>query len=374
MEWHIWNFPDNIRVYFTDEFRELLFTELKRICGTTTEIANQLKTNKETIRNCLKRGYRKNRKNGLSRSYISVELIKEIIEEFGNRFGKDFLLRLEENIVAYRSWNGWSVTNPILPVKETPQFYSVVFHIIGDGNASLRHSPFYSNTCKDLTERFKKNLQIFGKVETKENLREDDLVKVYFPKAVTDIASHILEIKFTHKVIPKRIFDSSIECRISAVRAFVDDEGCVSNTLSITQKSEHILKQIKELLNSLGIRTGKICENSGIHRLYIFSEGHERYLKTIDFDHRKKHYLLEKMINERKIRKDTIKTSQIKYKVLKLLEEVFPLTKHDVANILGISSDCALGALLNLKEHREITGRFVRNNKPYLWYLKVGLE
>jgi hypothetical protein len=48
--WHLWEFPDNTRVYFKNEFREKLYIKLKEICCTKAEIARKLKTNKETIK------------------------------------------------------------------------------------------------------------------------------------------------------------------------------------------------------------------------------------------------------------------------------------------------------------------------------------
>jgi hypothetical protein len=295
MEWHVWDFPDNIRVYFNNEFRLKLYKKLKEICKTRVEIARRLKTNRETVRRSLYLGYRCETK-----AYTSVKIIKKIIEVFGSQLGNRFLSELEKNIVAYRSWNGWVVNDPILPIKETPRLYSVVFHLIGDGNASVRHSPFYSNKCEELIEEFIQNLQILGRVETKEKRRENGVIVIYFPKAVADILSCIFEVRLTNPdFLPKRVFESSLECKISAIRSFIDDEGCVSSSFSVTQKSQNVLEQFKKLLESVGIKTGKICEENGVHKIYIFSESHEKYLKMIGFTNSKKKKSLEKLIRKK---------------------------------------------------------------------------
>ena len=123
-EWHVWNFPDNIMVYFNEEFRLRLYAKLKETCGTRDEIARRLESNKETIKSSLFLGERDGHK-----SYTFVRIVKKIVEVFGLHLGNDFLNEMDKNVVAYRSWNGWSVTNPLLPIRESPQLYSIVFHL-----------------------------------------------------------------------------------------------------------------------------------------------------------------------------------------------------------------------------------------------------
>ncbi len=297
MEWHVWDFPDNIRVYFNDSFRELLYSKLKGICKTRIEIARRLGTDKETIRRCFYLGFRDKRK--LVKTYTSVKLIKKIIEVFGFYFDSEFLQNLEKNIIAYRSWNGWDVTYPNLPIRETPELYSVVFHVVGDGNASPRHSPYYSNKCKELINEFENHLQIFGNVEIKLKIREDGLIYLNFPKVITDILSYILKTKFTHPTnLPQRIFFAPIECKIAAVKAFIDDEGCVSTSFCIIQKSKRILLELKKILEMIDIKTGKICNYSTARQLYISVYSYEKFANLITLSNPKKNSrLIQKIKN-----------------------------------------------------------------------------
>jgi hypothetical protein len=294
MEWHVWNFPDNIRIYLNHDFRDLLYEKLIKICKTRIEIARKLNSNKETIRRSLYLGYRNKKE-----AYISVKLIKDIIKVFGEQLGSEFLGELEKNIIFYRSWNGWNVKNPKIPIEENPKVYSIVFHLMGDGNASARHSPFYSNKCKELLDEFKNDLQFFGNVETKTIVREDGVVKVYFPKAISDILSRILKIKFTRpQNLPERIFQASRECKIAAIRSFVDDEGSISSSFCICQKSSNVLRQFKELLESLNIKSGKVCTEDDIHKIYISRYSYREFKKSINLTHPKKHI---RLINKIKI-------------------------------------------------------------------------
>lgn len=370
-EWHVWDFPDNIMVYFNEEFRLRLYAKLKDICGTRDEIARKLESNKETIRSSLFLGERDGHK-----SYTFVKIVKKIVEVFGLQLDSDFLNEMDRNVVAYRSWNGWSVTNPLLPIKESPQLYSLVFHLIGDGNASKRHSPFYCGPDKELIEEFENYLQIFGDVEVRRKIRLfNGLIITYFPKAVADILSHIMRIGFTHPdSLPESIFNASPECKVSAIRAFIDDEGCVSSNFCVDQKSKRIISQFRQLLNSIGIECGKIGRNNttGVHKLYIFKTSYKTFLKSVNLTHIKKREKLMELIKMDEFRTEQKIINQIQYKILDLLTEKYPLTKHDIARHLGIIVGSALDTLLNLKEKGKVIGKFTNKNKPYFWYPTVS--
>lgn len=293
-EWHVWDFPDNIMVYFKEEFRLRLYTKLKEMCSTRDEIARKLESNKETIKSSLFLGERDGHK-----SYTFVRIVKKIVEVFGLQLGSDFLNEMDGNVVAYRSWNGWSVVNPLLPIKESPEFYSVVFHVMADGNASMRHSPYYSNTSPVLIEDFINKLQYFGKVEVYKKHRPDGLVYVQFPKAITDVLSHTLSLNFVRPTkLPSDIFSASMQCKSAAIRAFVDDEGSISNSgFVVKQKSKILLEELKLLLSLFYIRTGRIgVDQNGVHRFFIWKESWRNFRDSIGFCHPRKEFILDDLV------------------------------------------------------------------------------
>jgi len=64
---------------------------------------------------------------------------------------------------------------------------------------------------------------------------------------ISDILSHIFKTKFTFPdSLPTSIFTASNECRLEAIKAFIDDEESVSSSFCITQKSAKLLEKIKE--------------------------------------------------------------------------------------------------------------------------------
>src|SRR3989344_1396438 len=109
--WHIWNFPDNLYVLIEENVRNEFFEEMYNIFGSQKSLATFLKMDRTSIQ-CYHYG---------------------------------------------RAWYKNKIAK-----KESPQFYRVVANMLGDGNDS--HTPYYANTCKELRERFKKDLQMFGKI------------------------------------------------------------------------------------------------------------------------------------------------------------------------------------------------------------------
>src|SRR3989338_9361234 len=133
MEWHIWDFPDTVRVYFNDKFRIELFELIK--CGDSrVNIAKKFGVSTSIIKSYFQTG---KDSDGL-KTYIPVKIIKKIPEVMEISTDSEFMHKLERNIVAYRARNGKPVKNPIFPIKETPEIYSIVAHMICDGTAGKR--------------------------------------------------------------------------------------------------------------------------------------------------------------------------------------------------------------------------------------------
>jgi len=358
MEWHVWDFPDNIRVYFKDEFRECLFKRLKEICGSRAEIGRKLKVSTTTIRAYFQTGHDSA---GL-KTYVPAKIIKRVIEIFGHQAGNGFSKKLEKNIIAYRCRAGWPVYDPILPIKESPGLYSIVCHMIGDGSAGKGKTPYYANTCVELRREFIKNLQIFGKVEVNIYLAKTGVTYIMFPKAVTDVLSYIFNVRFTYpNTLPLRLFITSNECKITSLRAMFDDEGYVSTVFGISQTSKKIIVQIKTLLESLGINTGKVVERE-CNNVLISADSYEKYKNLIDFTHPKKRKRLSEKIEKRKLH------VSLKIQVMNLLSKKHPLTRREITQELNANFGTIQNVLRKL-ENRGITRRlFVKQNHPYLWY------
>jgi hypothetical protein len=357
MEWHVWDFPDSVYVKFKEEYRVKLFERLRNYFGGYRKIS-KLGFRYTSIATCLKRGHDSEG----YQAYTNVKIIKKILEIFPEEKEK-----LERNIVAYKGRRRANlVYKPILPIKESSELYSIVCHIIADGSASANKSPYYSNSRKELLEEFVKYLQHFGEVRVNPYFyRKSGVTYLMFPKAITDVLSHILDVSFTFPDrLPERLFEASNECKIAAIRAMFDDEGTVSTMLSVNQNSVKILLQIKKLLLSLGIKTGRVCSKSNNHQLNVLVESYDKFyvavrLTSVD----KINNLKEKVESHRYYMENLLGT-----KIKKLLKQSYPLNKHQISEKFDTTPENVNAILLYLEKKGEVKRKFSEVNKPLLWY------
>jgi hypothetical protein len=370
MEWHVWDFPDNIRIYFADEFRLKLFNKLKEMCGSRYRLAKILKLHPMTIKE-----YELAKSSKGRDVFLPVSVLKKIIDILKKYNRSSLITEIEKHIEKIRmSGKGLIVNHPRLPIKESKEFYSFVAHMIGDGCASRGNIPYYCSTNRELINSFKKDLQVFGEFELVEYVRKDktgrETIYLRFPTVISNIVQHILKINFTKPdKIPDYIFRATDECKVAFIRAFFDDEGSVTcGRIYFTQKSKNILEQLKLLLKSLNIETSKIYhkKKTNAHQFIILASSYEKFYSLIKPQHNNKSKLLKELIEKRKP-----KPVPIKHKVLNLLRKEYPLTADAIASKLDLNFKSAIEALCSLHEEGKIACQFISSRKPRLWYPKV---
>ena len=362
MEWHIWDFPDSIYLKFNEEYRRKLFEKLHKHFGSHRNIGKGLGFHYTTIVSCLKSGY----DSGGFQTSTNIKIIKRILEIFPEEKQE-----LEKNVIAYRCRAGLSVYNPNLPIKETPEIYSIICHVIADGSAGKGKTPYYSNSLKELLNEFRRNLQIFGRVKTNPYFyRKSGVTYLMFPKAITDILSHVFNVKFTFpNKLPERLFEASADCIKAAIRAMFDDEGTVSTLFAITQKSRNILLQLKKILLSFEIETGNVTysEPRGCYNLSVLTKSYDNFHKLIGLTSIDKIYNLKEKVNKRNYYIESL----LETKIYDLLLNSSPLTKHQIAKEFKITPGNAVACLRTLEKKSKVKRKFVGINKPYLWYLDL---
>lgn len=362
MEWHVWDFPDTVRVYFNEDFRIELFRLLKGN-ESRNKLAKRFGVNTSTVKSYFQTG---KDSEGL-KTYITVKIIKKIPEILSIFTGSEFMKRLEKNIVAYRSRNGNSVINPILPITESPELYSIATHMICDGTAGKRKTPCYYNTSNELREEFIKSLQVFGKVKTNEYLLQSNVYAVMFPKAVTDILSHIFQVKFVRTSnLPNLFFTVPKNCQYAAIRAMFDDEGSVSKKgqLVFVNSQKGIMEDLKKLLDQNDLKTGKISFSRNMYTITVLSESKEQFLERIGLTHLSKKLRLTTTIE---LQKEKAKAIPIQTKIYDLLSQKGSLTRQEICKLLNTNFNYTTIVLYDLRKEGKIRSHFNGKNKPYLW-------
>ena len=263
------------------------------------------------------------------------------------------------------------ILNPELSIKESPAFYRIVAHMIGDGSASGNHVPYYANTCKQLREQFKTDLNIFGEVKIYER-KPNTTPIVYFPKVITDILSHILKIRFSYPDhIPKQIFNASDECKSAFLRALFDDEGTISTNLAISMSNFNLIKELRILVGSLGIGTNNILikkNKSYKDNFYLSIKRNyfKEFKEKIGFDHPEKMRNLEFAIVTRNREQRTRNSKQIEKQVIEYLKDNSMKTL-DLANKLQFSLNYTLNFLKIMEKERKIKRSGFKNK--IIWSL-----
>ena len=364
MKWHIWDFPDSIYVKFSASYRIKLYRYLIKKFGSRAKAAKNLGIHTTSLRDNLQRAHDSE---GLE-VYTSVRIVKKLIHLFPN-----IKNRIEKNIIAYRSLSGNSVYNPILPIRESSEIYSIVAHMICDGSAGKRKTPAYYNTSDKLREELKSYLQIFGEVKTNEYLVQSNVYAVLFPKAITDILSHIFQTTFVRtKKLPIVVFEASKESRCAFIRGMFDDEGSISKggQLTFVQKEIQIVKDLKKLLNGLDIKTGKIhIDKKNCSVITVLSESRELFSDLISFTHPEKSVRLKESVKADKIRKSH---KQLIDKVDELFLTENGLTRYQISKKLNANINSITQILYILRKEGKLKSRFSGKNKPYLWTRAYG--
>jgi len=350
--WHIFDFPDTIYISLNNNFRKEFFDDIFSELGGIRPSARFFGLSQMTI----KQYYREySYKNKIKHPQaIPISFIKKSLPIINDNLKE----KLEQNVYALKAKNrGIPVFNPKLPFIESPAFYRVVAHMIGDGSAPGNKVPYYANTCKELIAQFKKDLEIFGEVKSYEGKLTVPIIS--FPKVITDILSYLLDVKFSNPDrIPKQIFNASDECKSSFLQALFDDEGYISTTLAISMANKNLVEEIKGLVESLSLETNLISIKKHEHlrdnfTFAIKSSNFIKFREKIGFSHPNKIKNLNFAINTRNRKQRTRDFDELEKLILKNLSNQ-SISTLEIANNLQLTLGHTLKILKLMEEQNKI--------------------
>lgn len=351
--WHVWDFPDTIYIYLKDDFREEFFRKMFEKLGGKRPYARFLGLGQMTVKRYYQ-GYSYKKEKRYLQS-IPLSLFKKSL----NLMNEGLKEKFEENIFFLKA-HGRSIPllNPKLPFFESPAFYRIVAHMIGDGSAPKNHSPYYANTCKELREQFKKDLNIFGQVKVYETKTTTTPI-ICFPKVITDTLSYILDVKFTYPdKVPKIIFGASDECKSAFLRALFDDEGTISTNLAISMSNFGLVNQIRELVKCLGVLPNSLLIkkeilNKNNYYFSISAKNFKEFKVKIGFSHPNKVKNLDAALSTRKRKQRTRPIKVINQKIVEILNKK-QMKTIELANELQFTLSHMLFHLKRLEKEKLI--------------------
>lgn len=361
---HIWDFPDDIYILLNSGAKENLFINLYLKFGNRERLAKFLNLDPTTVKEYHIGLSGKNGRTWVQ--YIPTKFFKKV--KF--HLTKDLIKEIENSVLAYRPRAGTPIEKPILPIKESPELYRIVGHILGDGSATKRKVPYYANTCKELREEFIRDLQIFGDVRTSNRVLTVPIVT--FPKAITKVLSYCLDMPFAVKEsLPKNIFSAPQNCKSALLRALFDDEGSSSAQVTIAMINKKIVEDTKALLFEFGILSSGIHvtkNNSGsnFYHLSILAKSNKDFLDKIGFSHPKKLSILIAQVKKRYRKNRTREISEIENLILNYLRQVKRARTIDIANNIQLGLGHTLFHLKRIKKEGKIKNT-IEENKYYRW-------
>jgi hypothetical protein len=332
-EFHIWDFPEEkVRVLFRNH--EEFLDNARRLFFSQKAFANFLGVKSYSV-------YQWRAKH----LFIPLNAAKKIVDK-----AKLDWLDVERDILSYKGVStGTPIFNPKLPIKESPEVFSIITHIICDGSVNKNGIPIYTNKNKILIDELDSKLKnTFGNF--KPNIyfgsgTNRDCYQYRFPKVFIELIEHFYNINFYNKKeIPGRIFDLPSEFSSAVVRAFADDEGSVdlNRRISFAQKDKELLINLQKLLKSK-LKFNQLTEIKEKDKDYYFfcinSLEIEKYLKEIGFSHPEKDMRLRKIISNKL---NGFKPGQhsphgeIREKLLKLLKDRI-LSTYDIMRELKVN-------------------------------------
>ena len=163
----------------------------------------------------------------------------------------------------------------------------IIARISGDGHLSNRQV-MYFNTCPRLIKEFKSDIKmIFGNVSMSEGIMSSKTpyVSVSSKEIVRKLCEYLPSYNSSKIFVPSEILLADTKIVREYIRTFYDDEGCASVRLNqktkewkrsctLTSNSLIILSQIKELLESFGIKSNEIIRTkptSEYDKTYVLS-------------------------------------------------------------------------------------------------------
>lgn len=212
--------------------------------------------------------------------------------------------RIEKTLEGFNK-NGWKNNISAIPDNITPEFARFFGFMLGDGYIVRGTTVCFAQGVRKERNNYYQNL--LRRFSGKENLRFcNGIINNTEEYAICSVGSKMLstvlknngfEGKCYTKRAPKWIFQCDRETQLEFVRGFVDADGSISvdkfgvRRYQIMLSNEDLIKDIKEILNRIGIKTGQILKtkkkefcyfgdkkynaNQGYY-MYFYMEGQEK--------------------------------------------------------------------------------------------------
>lgn len=174
---------------------------------------------------------------------------------------------LENKIISYRAYHGKEIISNFkgerkLPIKVTPEFESIIYHLLGDGHVRTIGSGEYTQLpIEGKTNFLNKLYSSFGYFEITKKSFDDG--KVIIPKVIISILCKHYKMDYNGfnwnvSQLPSNITNDN-DFKIAGLSAFIVDEGNISNRgIELYSSNNLLLSQIRKLATNLRLSCSPI--------------------------------------------------------------------------------------------------------------------
>ena len=370
---HLDSLPrDKLFIVLGDNFRKELFKRLYKKIGGSTILSRIIKNVKNEEVRRWKTG---------KRSIPLYALIK-LVKLLNNGFSVN---EIEKYIIAYRGKSSKNaIFRPNLPLIEDERLIRFVTHIMCDGyDGGKTHGPSYANTEKSLVDAIEKDLECFGKVNTKMRHRvQKNRKKIYLlemPRIITYIIRKIYKINFRSKKVrlPKEFFNHPPYLAYQVIKAFADDESSVGeHCICFLSVNKKFLNDIRKLLilrvpgiKRKGITKTKYKPHSKCYEFRINRDNLPQFYKYVNYTHPNKKQKLLFILNRSQTTGNKFPKGVAKEIILDLLSKK-QMTSNELAFELGIKPKNVRYHLFNLERDKKVGRMNKVSNYSVIWSVK----
>lgn len=337
------DFPDELPVYVDTTYRLRLDRKAK---GEIKELLS-------------KNAYRW--KNGVSNLgnlnpyCVPLGFYKKLLEKLNMP-----LSELSGHILFYGDPRGITVNSPKIPIMNTPEFNEVFAHLLGDGSRSGRYE---QKTFLSVREFLDEVNRAFGTLVQKSKTlditthRKTDgriFYRAQIPLAIIRILEKKYRVKFgTYSgFIPKELMNGPKENLMAILRAFLIDEGNISDHIAISSFNKNILSGLSEICKALGIRCG-------VYEDTIVLYDRDKLLSLLPLSIEHKHRLLESY----EILKKDIKVLDTHLRYKRILHHIIKNHGINSLNLKILTNEAS--TFYNIINDMKNKGLVTRKNKKY---------
>jgi hypothetical protein len=381
---HFWNFPPEITINLEKTFRKRFLEQAIEYFGVSWKVEEFLKQKRKKY-SIKKKSFASNLRYYKTSNRDDIYISQWVITELALVLNYN-LKNMEKHIVSYRTQKGGSaIISPKLPISVSPEFDSILAHIICDGSDRITrkgHSNYTQKNIMGRTNFYKKLLNVFGGIyPCTLDLRREKAVGV--PKTIISIIKNYYSINKVEETNLRIFLDKSKKHRLAILCSFLVDEGSIYDLISLRMKDKKMIEDMREITLSLSYKCSKKVNkfldhtNGYVYGFNISNFSLKKMKKDIKslsqeyhscyLAHKQKHFEILALRSRApiKIRKD----GETKALIIDSLKKKSKNTM-ELSSSVGVGRRTASGHLNELKMENMVSVDYVKNTGAKIWKIK----